>query len=176
MIDKDESNNSCHEHVQATTTLESKKIVDNDEEEEKDERLKSVEHIEKIELLSTPNLSNDKEVNTEAHSFITISIETLHEPQASILQCLKEPSYDKLIKDLFTQGHKSRNHLSKKIFQSKQVVYLRWRHILPEGYQILKNKRWKGLVGHPNDRRRLSAHLISFIFHLISCHFIFDSN
>jgi hypothetical protein len=27
-------------------------------------------------------------------------------------------------------------------------------HILPECYQILKKKGWKGLVGHPHDRGR----------------------
>jgi hypothetical protein len=88
-------------------------------EEEKEEHLESVEHLEQIELPSTPNLSNDKEVSTEAHSFIIIPLETLHKPQALILQCLKEPLYDKLVKDLCTQGHKSRNHLPKKILRSK---------------------------------------------------------
>jgi len=39
MIDEDESSNSCHEHVSATIILESKEIVDNNEEEEKDEQL-----------------------------------------------------------------------------------------------------------------------------------------
>jgi hypothetical protein len=90
-------------------------------------------------------------VSTEAPSFIIIPLERLHEVQALVLQCLKVPSYDKLVKDLCIQGHKSRNHLPKKILRSKQVGYLRWRHILPEGYQILKKKWWKGLVGHPND-------------------------
>ena len=37
-------------------------------EEVKEEHLEQVEHREQIELL--PNLSNDKEVSTEAHSFI----------------------------------------------------------------------------------------------------------
>jgi hypothetical protein len=128
MIDEDESNNSCHEHVQATTTLESEKIVDNDEEKEKDKHLESVEYIEKIEPLSTPNLSNDKEMSIEAHSFMAIPFKTLHEPQASVLQCVKEPSYDKFVEDLCTQGHKSRNHFPKKIIQSKQVGYLRWQN------------------------------------------------
>jgi hypothetical protein len=36
MIDEDDARNSCHEHVQATTTLESEKIVDNDDDEEKE--------------------------------------------------------------------------------------------------------------------------------------------
>jgi len=124
MIDEDESSNSCHEHVPATTILDSEKIVDNNEEEEK-EQLESVEHLERIEPPSTPNLSNDKEMSTEAHSFITIHFETLHEPQALVLQCLKEPSYNKFVKNLCTQGHTSRNHLPKKILRSKQVGYLR---------------------------------------------------
>jgi hypothetical protein len=95
-------------------------------EEEKEEHLESIEHLERIEPLSTPNQSNDKKVSTEAHSFITVRFETLHKPQTSVLQCLKEPSYDKLIKDLYTQVHKSMNHLPKKILRSKQVGYLRW--------------------------------------------------
>jgi hypothetical protein len=49
MIDDDESNNSCHEHIQATTTLDTEKIVDNNEEEEKVEHLESVELLEQIE-------------------------------------------------------------------------------------------------------------------------------
>jgi hypothetical protein len=50
------------------------------EEEEKEEHLEFVEHLEQIEPSSTPNLSNDKEVSIEAHSFITISFETLYDP------------------------------------------------------------------------------------------------
>jgi len=125
MIDDDESNNSCHEHVPTTTILESEEIVDNNEEEEKDEYLKSVEHLERIELPSIPSLSNDKEISTEPHSSITIPFETLHEPQASVLQCLKEHSYDKLLRIYAHKGHKSRNHLPKKILRSKQVSDLR---------------------------------------------------
>jgi len=51
------------------------------EEEVKDEHLLSFEHLEQIELPSTPNLSNDKEVSTEGPSFINIFLETLHKPQ-----------------------------------------------------------------------------------------------
>jgi hypothetical protein len=126
MINEDESSNSCHEHVLVTNILESEEIVDNNEEEERDEHLESVGHFERIESPSTLNLSNNKEMSTDAHSFITISFETLHEPQPSVLQCLKESSYDKLVKDLCTQSHKFRNHLPKKILRSKQVGYLRW--------------------------------------------------
>jgi hypothetical protein len=47
--------------------------VDNHEEEEE-------EQVEQREQIEPPNLSNDKEVSTEVHSFITISLETQHEP------------------------------------------------------------------------------------------------
>jgi hypothetical protein len=108
-------------------------------------------------------ICHDKEVSTEAHSSSTIPLNKLHEPQALVFQCLKEPSYAKTVKDPCTQVHKSRNHHPKKIFGSKQVGYLRWRHIILEGYQILKKKGWKGLVGHPNDRGRHRK--LSFSFH-----------
>jgi hypothetical protein len=136
------------------------------------------EHLEQIEHLSTPNLSNDMKVSTEAHS-ITIPLETLHEPQASVLQCLKEPSYDKLVKDLCTQGQKSRNHFSKKIIRSKQVGYLRWRNILLEGYQILKKKGWKRLVGQLNDQGKhykiSSSSSFFFFFFFFFPHIFFHS-
>jgi hypothetical protein len=83
--------------------------------EEKDEHLESIEHLEQIEPLSAPNLFDDKDVSIEAHSFITIPFVTLHEPQALILQCLKEPSYAKSLKDLCTQALKSKNRRPQKI-------------------------------------------------------------
>ena len=96
--------------------------IDNKEEEGKEEQ---VEHLEKNEPLLTPSLSNNKEVSTKAHSFVTIPLETLHELQASILRCLKEPSHAKLLKSLCTQDHKFRNHVPKKIPRSNQLGYLR---------------------------------------------------
>jgi hypothetical protein len=60
------------------------------EKEEKGEHLECVEHLEHTVPPPNPNTSNDKEMSTQAHSFITIPLETFHEPQASILQCLKE--------------------------------------------------------------------------------------
>jgi len=181
MIDDNDFSNYYHEHVPAITKFESEEIVDRNVEEEKEE------HLEHTAPPSNSKSSNDNKMSTEAHSFITIPLETFHEPQASILKCLKVPSYAKTVKDLCTQPRKSRNHRPKKILRSKQVGYMRWRNIPPKGYQILKKKRWKGLVGHPCDRGRrckfsfsllLSAHLISFIFHFSSCDFIFvsDSN
>ena len=92
------------------------------------------EEDEQIEPLSTPSLSNDKEVSTQAHSFITIPLETFHQPQASFIQCLKEPSYAKTLKDLCKQVSKSRNHCPKKIPLSNKVGYLRWQNILLERY------------------------------------------
>jgi hypothetical protein len=84
------------------------------------------EHLEQVAPPSNPTSSNYKKMSTEAHSFITIPLETFHEPQASILQCFKEPSYAKTVKDLCTQPRKSRNHRPKKILQGKQVGYIRW--------------------------------------------------
>jgi hypothetical protein len=37
MIDKDDASHSCHEHVPDTTILESKEIMNNNEEKEKEE-------------------------------------------------------------------------------------------------------------------------------------------
>jgi hypothetical protein len=113
MIDKDDASNFDHKHVPIIIILESEEIVDNDEEEEKKEQLELVEHLEQIEPLSIPNFSNDKEVSIEAHFFITIPIEILHEPKIPVLQYLKESSYDTLVKDLCTQARKSRNHIPK---------------------------------------------------------------
>ena len=132
-------------------------IVDNHEEEEKEEK---VEHIEPP---TTPSLSNDKEMSIEAHSFITIPLETRHEPQAPLIQCLREPFYAKTLKDLCKQAGEPRNHHPKKILLSNKVGYFRWRNILPKGYQIIKKKRWKGLVGHPNDRGKCGI-FSSFLF------------
>jgi hypothetical protein len=135
MIDEYDASHSSHENVPYTTILERTEIVDNNEEEEKDEQIEhidqvehkeQVENIEKIKPPADTSLSIDKEVNTEAHSFIIVPFAAHHESKASILQCLKEPSYAKILKDLCKQAHKSRNHRPKKIFPSKQVGYLRW--------------------------------------------------
>jgi hypothetical protein len=102
--------------------------VDDNEEVEKEEQIEQrdqVEHKEKIKPPTDTSLFNDKEVSTEAHFFIIVPLETHHESKASIFQCLKEPSYAKILKDLCRQAHKSRNHRPKKIFPSKQVGYLR---------------------------------------------------
>jgi hypothetical protein len=89
------------------------------EEEEKEEHLESVEHLEQIEPPPTPNLSNDKEVSIASPPFIIVPLETHHKHQALVLQCLKEPFYARILKDIYTQGHKSINHLPKKILRNK---------------------------------------------------------
>jgi hypothetical protein len=132
--------------------------------EEKGEHLESVEHLEQSVPPSNPNSSNDKEMSTEAHSLTTIPLETFHEPQVSILKCLKEPFNAKTVKDRCTQAHKSRNHRPKKILQGKQVGYIRWRNIPPEGYQISKKKGWRRLVGHPHDRGRRCKFSFTFLY------------
>jgi hypothetical protein len=67
---------------------------------------------EEEEQLDPPpilNLANDKEVSTEAYSFVTIPLETYHSPQVLPFQCLEESSYVEIFKDSHTHHHKSRN-------------------------------------------------------------------
>jgi hypothetical protein len=163
MIDEDCPSDRQHEHVQTTTTLVSKERADNHEEEEE-------EMEEQIE--PPPNPSNDKDVSTEAHSFVTIPLETYHSSQVSSFQCLEEPSYVVIFEDSRTHDHKSRNRGPKRNFRSKLLSCIRWRNILPKGYHILKKKGWKGLVGHPYERGR--CNIFSFFLILFSApHFIF---
>jgi len=157
MIDKDDASHSCHEHVPTTTMFKNEEIVNRNEEEME-------EHLGHIAPPPNPNTSNDKKMSTEAHSFITIPLETFHELQASILQCLEEPSCAQSLKDLCTQRRKSRNHRPKTILRSKRVGYIRWRNIPPKGYQVLNKKWWKGLVGHPHDRGRRCKFSLPFYF------------
>jgi hypothetical protein len=67
-----EANKSAHEHAQTTTILVCEEKAINKVEEKK----------EQIEPPPTPNLFNDKEMSTEAYSFVTIPLKTQHEPQA----------------------------------------------------------------------------------------------
>jgi hypothetical protein len=136
MIDEDCPSDPHHEHVQATTTFvsEERAGVDNHEEEEE-------EMEEQIEPPPILNWSYDKEVSTEAHFFVTIPLETYLEPQVSTFQYLKEPSYV----EIFLKN-----------------LYIRWWNILPEGYQILKKKGWKGLIGHLYERGRCG--IFPFLF------------
>ena len=111
-----EANKSAHEHAQTSTILVSEeKAVTKVEEKE-----------EQIEPPPIPNLSNDKEVSTKAHSFITIPFETQHEPQALPFQCLEEPSYVEIFKESHTQRCKYRNRSPKKILMSNKVSFIRW--------------------------------------------------
>jgi hypothetical protein len=137
-------------------------IVDSHEEEEKEEQVKQ------FEPPPNPNMPNDKEVSTKAHSFVTIPLKTYHEPKVSSSQCLEVSSYVEIFKDSRTQDHKFRNRVPKRILRNK-VNYIRWRNILQEGYQILKKNGWKGLVGHPHDR----GGAVFFLFYFL--HFIFES-
>jgi hypothetical protein len=175
MIDEDCPSDPHHEHAQATTTLVSEERAYNHKKEEKEEQ------VEQFELPQNSNPSNDKEVSIEAHSFVTIPLETYHSSQVSSFQCLEEPSYVAIFEDSRTHDHKSRNHGPKRNFRSKFLGCIRWRNILPEGYHILKKKGWKGLVGHPYERGRRGfvtfyfPHFIFFLvifFLLISCLFV----
>jgi hypothetical protein len=190
MSDEDDSENSYHEHAQVTTTLDGDEIVDNKEEHTKQvEQIERVEHHEKSQPPADSNLPSDMEVSTKTHACITVPLETHQEPKVPSLDCLQEPSYAKILKDLCKQARKSRNHFPKKILRirSKQFC-IRWRNIIPEGYKVLKKKGWKGLVGHQYDRGKhckvFSPSLFSalhstfsyFPFSLIVFSFVFVSN
>jgi hypothetical protein len=109
------ANEPVHENAQTTTILVTEKKAVNKVEEKEEQN----------EPPPIPNLFDDKEVSTEAHSFVTIPPETHHETQVSFLQCLEVLSYAIIFKDLCTEGHKSRNNLPKKIQLSKKIGYLR---------------------------------------------------
>jgi hypothetical protein len=187
MSDEDDSEIFYHEHTQVTTTLDEDVIVDNNEEQV--ENIEQIGDQEKSQPPTNPNLPSDMEVSTKTHACITVPLETHQEPKVPSLDCLQEPSYAKILKDLCKQARKSRNHFPKKILQirSKQF-YIRWRNILPEGYKVLKKKGWKGLVGHQYDRGKrykvFSSSLFSalhstfscFPFSLIVFSFVFVSN
>jgi uncharacterized coiled-coil protein SlyX len=124
---------------------------------------------EQIEPPPISNWPNDKEVSTETHSLITIPLETQQIPS---FQCLEEPSYVVIFEDSHTKDHKSRNRVPKWIPRNKDN-YIRWRNILPEGYQILKKQGWKGLFGHPYERGRRG--FATFYFSILCLYFIFFS-
>ena len=95
-----------HKQAKALLDLTLKMQTENGEEENQ----------EQIKPSPTSNWSNDKEVSIEAHSFITIPLETQHEPQASSFQCLEEPSYVEIFKVSCIERYKYRNRHPKKIF------------------------------------------------------------
>jgi uncharacterized coiled-coil protein SlyX len=126
------------------------------------------ENNEQFEPPPISNWPNDKEVSTEAHSFVIIPLETYHSHQVPPFQCLDEPSYIEIFEDSCSQDHKSRNRVPKWIPRNK-VNYIRWRNILPEGYLVLKKKGWKGLIGYPYERGRCGI----FPFLFFALHFLF---
>jgi hypothetical protein len=79
------------------------------------------ENEEQIEPPLISNWPNDKEVSTEAHSLITIPLET---QQITSFQCLKELFYVEIFEDSRSQDHKSRNHVPKWIPRNKDY-YIR---------------------------------------------------
>jgi chromosome segregation ATPase len=129
-----ESNKIEEEEFQSQLMIERHYMNDRDEvvdnKEEQVEHNERIEHHEKSQPPTDPNLLSDIEVSTKAPACITAPLKTHQEPKASSLECLKEPSYVKILEDLSTQAQKSRNHIPKKILRSKQF-YIRCQNILP---------------------------------------------
>jgi hypothetical protein len=121
------------------------------------------ENQEQIEPPAILNWSNDKEVSTEAHLFITIPFQT----HASSFQCLKEPSYVEIFKVSRTECAIIGIGIPRRFFEASYLGFIRWRNIIPEGYHILKKKGWKGLVEHPYEREGA----VFFLFYFLHCIF-----
>jgi hypothetical protein len=115
-----------HEQAKALLDPAPEMRTGNGEEEKK-------EQFEPPQILNWPN---DKEMSTEAHSFVTIPLETYHSHQVPSFQCLEEPSYVEIFKESHTEDHKSMNRVPKWIPRNKDS-YIRWRNILPEGMDWL---------------------------------------
>jgi hypothetical protein len=153
-------------HEQAISDPTPEVLIENGGEEKK----------EQFEPLPISNWPNDKEVSTEAYSFVTIPLETYH--QVPSFQCLEESFYVEIFEDSHTHHHKSRNHVPKWIPRNKDN-YIRWLNILPEGYLILKKKGWKELIGHPYERGKCGIflfyfpHRIFIFVILFSCIYLF---
>jgi hypothetical protein len=103
-------------------------------------------------------------VSIEAHSFITIPLKTFHEPQASFIQCLKEPSYAKTLKDLCKQASKSENLCPKKNPLSNKVGYLRWQNIFPRDIKFAR-KGGRGWL----DNQMIEESTVKFLPHFNFC-------
>jgi hypothetical protein len=103
---------TVHEQAKVLLDLTSEIQTENGEEEME-------EQIEPSPIL---NWSNDKEVSTKAHFFITIPLEIQYESQASFFQCLEEPSYVEIFKVSRTERCKYRNRHTKKIFKGSKFA------------------------------------------------------
>jgi hypothetical protein len=83
MSDEDKSEIFYHEHVQVTTTLEEDEVMDNEEGQvDHNER---IEHHEKSQPPTNPNLPSDMEASTKAPACITAPLETHQEHKVSSL-------------------------------------------------------------------------------------------
>jgi hypothetical protein len=80
IVDNEEKHTKQVEHAQVTTRPESEEIMDNNEEQV--EQIERVEHHEKSQPTTDPNLPNDMEVSTEAPTCITAPLETHREPKS----------------------------------------------------------------------------------------------
>ena len=104
------------------------------------------ENEEQIKPLPILNWSNDKEVRTEAHPFITIPLET---QQASFFQCLKEPSYVEIFKVSRTKRCKYRNrHNQENLLKKANFLHKMAEHP-SRGVSYFKEERMEGIGSTP---------------------------
>jgi hypothetical protein len=135
-------------------------IVDSYEEEGKEEQ------VEHIEPLNNPNMSNHKEMSTEAHSLINFPFDTHNEKlivtREGIIDSCWEIDIVHGLENIF-ERHVRKNFCKSipKRFQAKEWSLEDIWEVLKRGecYILLKKRWWKGLVGHPNDRGKCGMFL-----------------
>ena len=146
MVNKDTSH---HQHVQSITTLRSERLVDNQVKEKKDEhtetsqtlqREKGKQVINDTSTLATPN--SETSYKPRAPFLKCLKVPSHFGKQGEKIQAMMEvfkqvkiniplldaiqhvPTQAKLLKDLYTQKRKSRNHIPKKVLLTEHVSSL----------------------------------------------------
>jgi hypothetical protein len=160
MIDEDDFSISYHEHAQATATLGSEAVFEEiangpsleDPFEESDAQIEFnldlVLEQEEVLLDPTP------ETRPENGETIEISLPSTSSSAAEFEGEGGEEHLEHTVPPL------NLNSSNDKEMSTEAHSFI----IPPEGYQILKKKGWKGLVGHPHDRGRRCKFSFTFLY------------
>jgi hypothetical protein len=138
-----ETSKFAHEHAQTTTILVSEEKAIRKEEEKE-------EQVEHIEPTNNPNVFNDKEVSTKAHSLINFPLEMHNEKlivtREEIIGSFWEIGIMRGWENIF-ELHAKPNFCKSipKRFQVKEWSLEEIREVLKlgEGYILLKKRGWK---------------------------------
>jgi hypothetical protein len=148
MIDEDDFSISYHEHAQATATLGSEVVFEEiangpsleDPFEESDAQIEF--NLDLVPEQEEALLDPTPETRPENGETIEIS---LPNTSSSVAEFEKEGGEEHLEHRAPLLNQNSSNDKEMSIEAHSFIIP-------PEGYQILKKKGWRGLVGHPHDR------------------------